>query len=29
VTTVVVPRFKGIVPMLESCVKYKISIWCA
>ncbi|PWN94676.1 acetyl-CoA synthetase-like protein [Tilletiopsis washingtonensis] len=27
VTTVVVPRFKGIVPMLESCVKYKISIW--
>jgi hypothetical protein len=28
VTTVVIPRFKGIVPMLESCIKYKISLWC-
>jgi hypothetical protein len=28
VTTVVIPRFKGIVPMLESCIKHRISIWC-
>lgn len=27
VTSIVIPRFKGIVPMLESCIKYKISIW--
>lgn len=24
---VIMPRFRGIVPMLESCMKYKISIW--
>lgn len=26
-SNVVMPRFRGIVPMLDSCLKYRISIW--